>query len=195
MTNHYEAIVVGTSAGGFHALSAMAAEFPESFSLPVIVVQHTKEDNDGFFASHLNSQSALWVKEADDKEAIRSGRLYLAPPGYHLLIEADRSFSLSVDPRVKYSRPSIDVLFNSAADVYQDNLIGVILTGANSDGSQGLRNIKGRGGLAIVQEPASAEVACMPREAIAATPVDHVLALQEIGPFLRQFHEPILVKG
>jgi len=194
MTNHYEAIVMGVSAGGFQALTAMVAEFPESFSLPVIVVQHTKENNDGFLARHLNSQSPLWVKEADDKEAIQSGRLYLAPPGYHLLIEADRSFSLSVDPRVNYSRPSIDVLFNSAADVYWDDLIGVILTGANSDGSQGLRNIKARGGLAIVQNPASAEAACMPREAIAATPVDHVLALEEIGPFLRNFHEPLLAK-
>ncbi len=195
MTNHYEAIVLGVSAGGFHALSAIVPEFPESYSLPVIVVQHMGEANEEFLARHLNRHSAVLVKEAGDKEAIQPGTLYLAPPGYHLLIEEDRSFSLSVDPRVNYSRPSIDVLFNSAADVYQGSLIGVILTGANSDGSQGLRNIKERGGLAIAQDPASAEVEYMPQKAIAAAQVDHVLKLEEIGPFLRQFHDPRRVKS
>jgi len=195
MSKHYEAIVLGVSAGGFHALSAIVPEFPESYSLPVIVVQHMGEANDEFLARYLNSHSAVLVKEAGDKEAIQSGTVYLAPSGYHLLIEEDRSFSLSVDPRVNYARPSIDVLFNSAADVYQGSLIGVILTGANSDGSQGLRNIKERGGLAIAQDPASAEVEFMPREAISAAQVDHVLKLDEIGPFLRQFHHPTRIRS
>lgn len=190
LSNHYEAIVLGTSAGGLHALSTIIPELPEFYSLPVMVVQHLREDSDGFLVDHLNRHSAMLVKEADDKEKIQAGTMYLAPPGYHLLIEEDRSLSLSVDPRVNFSRPSIDVLFNSAADVYQSKLIGIILTGANTDGSQGLRRIKERGGLVIAQDPSSAEVDCMPQEAINATQVDQVLPLQSIGPFLRKFHHP-----
>lgn len=188
MGQHYEAIVLGTSAGGFKALSAIVPELPAHYSLPVIVVQHMREDSDGFMTQHLNSLSAVLVKEAEDKEPIQPGILYIAPPGYHLLIEENRSFSLSVDPKVNYTRPSIDVLFDSAADVYEDRVIGVILTGANSDGSRGLGRIKERGGLAIAQDPASAEADYMPGEAINTTHIDHVLKLQEIGPFLRQFH-------
>ena len=149
-----------------------------------------REDSDGLMTQHLNSLSAVLVKEAEDKEPIQPGILYIAPPGYHLLIEENRSFSLSVDPKVNYTRPSIDVLFDSAADVYEDRVIGVILTGANSDGSRGLGRIKERGGLAIAQDPASAEAAYMPGAAINTNHIDHFLKLQEIGPFLRQFHVP-----
>jgi len=184
MTLHHEAIVIGVSAGGLTALSTIVPSLPEGFPLPVTVVQHRRPNSDGFLAAHLNERSPLPVKEVDDKEPIRPGVVYLAPADYHVLIEEDGTFSLSVDERVRYSRPSIDVLFHSAADVYADKTIGVILTGANADGSEGLKHIKQRGGLAIVQDPATAEAECMPQEAINATRVDRILRLEDIGPFL-----------
>lgn len=186
MTQNYKAVVVGTSAGGLEALSVVTASLPGDFSLPVAVVQHRRSDSDDFLAVHLDERSRLRVKEADDKEPIRPGTIYLAPAGYHLLIERDGTFSLSLDERVNYCRPSIDVLFDSAADVFEDKVIGVFLTGSNSDGSQGLKHIKQCGGLAVVQDPACAEADCMPREAIEATQVDQVLALEKIAPFLVQ---------
>ena len=111
-------------------------------------------------------------------------KIYIAPPNYHLLVEADRTFSLSIDEPVNYARPSIDVLFETAADVYKTNLIGVILTGANTDGSHGLKRIKETGGLSVVQDPSTAEADTMPRAAIAAVDVDYVLPLEEIGKVL-----------
>lgn len=184
----YEAIVIGVSAGGMQALSTILPELPKDFSLPLIVVQHIQEGSKSGLSKYLDRISKILVKEADEKELIRPGTVYLAPASYHLLIEEDRTFSLSVDPRVNYARPSIDVLFESAADVYENGLIGVILTGANSDGSQGLKKIKQYGGLTIVQDPATAVAECMPLMAIQATEVDHVLRLEDIGPFLRRFH-------
>ena len=126
------------------------------------------------------------VKQADEKEKIVPAMIYIAPPNYHLLVEDDRTFSLSVDELVNFSRPSIDVLFESAADAYGKRLIGIILTGANSDGSNGLKKIKECGGMAIVQDPESSEADTMPRAAIKATKVDYVLPLEEIGTFLRK---------
>ncbi len=186
MRQNYKAVVVGASAGGLDALSKLIPGLPERFPLPVVVVQHRRPDADDFLAAHLDGQSPLPVKEADDKELIRAGTVYLAPADYHLLIERDGTFALSLDDRVNHCRPSIDVLFDSAADVYRDKVIGVVLTGANSDGSRGLKHIKQRGGLAVVQDPASAEAACMPREATKATAVDRVLSVDRIAPFLVQ---------
>ncbi len=184
MTQNYKVVVIGVSAGGLEALSTVIPSLPGDFPLPVIVVQHRRPDSDEFLAVHLNGRSRLRVKEADDKEAIRPGTVYLAPADYHLLIEQDGTFALSLDERIHHCRPSIDVLFDSAADVYRDKVIGVVLTGANPDGSQGLKHIKQCGGLAIVQDPDCAEAECMPREAIKATRVDRVLALEQIAPFL-----------
>jgi len=134
----------------------------------------------------LGQSSQIVVKEAEDKEPLRSGIAYLAPPGYHLLIEPDRSFSLSVDARVNYSCPSIDVLFESAAHVFGESLIGVVLTGANKDGAQGLKIIKEHGGLAIVQNPESAEARSMPQAALAAVSADYVVDLEQLAPLLVQ---------
>ncbi len=186
MRQNYKVVVIGASAGGLDALSRVIPGLPGDFPLPVVVVQHRRHDTDGFLAAHLDGQSRLSVKEADDKELIRAGSVYLAPANYHLLIEADGAFALSVDEPVNCCRPSIDVLFDSAADVYRDKVIGVVLTGANSDGSRGLKHIKQRGGLAVVQDPASAEATCMPCEAIKATAVDRVLPVDRIAPFLVQ---------
>lgn len=176
----YRAVVIGASAGGIHAIKAIIMALPGNFHLPIIIVQHISPLSDNYWITLMDSLSALTVKEADEKEKIRKGTIYITPPNYHLLIERDETFSLSIDPKVNYARPSIDVLFESAADVYKDQLIGVILTGANSDGANGLRRIKEYGGLAIVQDPATAESASMPTAAIAATQVDYILPLEEI---------------
>jgi two-component system, chemotaxis family, protein-glutamate methylesterase/glutaminase len=182
--NQYEAVVIGVSAGGLRALSLLLSSLSRAFPLPVIIVQHTKEGCDSFLAEHLSTQAPFRVKEADDKEYLQPGCVYLAPPGYHLLVEEDRSLSLSVDPPVMHSRPSIDVLFESAAYVFEHTCIGVVLTGANEDGSQGLRQIKRYGGLAIVQNPQTAESPKMPSAAIREAGPDYILDLEDIGRLL-----------
>lgn len=183
-TYPYDAIVVGSSAGGLRALMELLAYLPKSFPLPIIIVQHLLDGNDSLLAGFLNDNTAITVKEAEDKEAIQSGFAYLSPPGYHLLIEEDYSLSLSMDPRVNFSRPSIDVLFESAAFVYAERCIGIVLTGASADGSQGLNRIKSNGGMTLVQDPATAKFSIMPQAAIKATVVDHVLTLEDMGLFL-----------
>jgi len=182
--NDYRLVVMGVSAGGMNALSIVIPSLPRDFSLPVVVVQHVHMDSDGFLANFLDDTSAVHVKEADDKDPLRGMTTYIAPADYHLLIEASGLLSLSVDDPHNHSRPSIDVLFDSAAEVFANQVIGVVLTGANEDGSQGLKRIKTAGGLAIVQNPATAESSVMPQAAIEATNVDWVLELNEIGPFL-----------
>lgn len=180
----YEAVVIGVSAGGIEALKVILSPLPASFPLPIAIVQHRDQRSDGFLAEYLDRLSGLVVSEAEDKEPLCPGHAYLAPAGYHLLIESDRSFSLSVDPRVNYSCPSIDVLFESAADAFADSLIGIILTGANADGARGLKTIKSHGGLTIVQNPQTAQAAAMPRAALDATAVDYLVDLQDIAPLL-----------
>jgi len=182
----YQAIVIGTSAGGTDALAEIIPKLPDNFSLPIIIVQHRHRNTDEFGTYYFDENSALKVKEADEKEPIVREYVYMAPANYHLLVEEDRTFSLSVDERVNYSRPSIDVLFESAAEVYKSKLIGIILTGANRDGAEGLKRIKQCSGLAIVQDPEGAESDAMPRAALAACEVDYVLSLEEIAKFLRE---------
>jgi len=180
----YQIIVIGGSAGAVTALRELLPVFQEGYPLPIVVVQHLHPQQDNYLIRHFADHCILPLKEAEEKEPIQGGRIYFAPPNYHLLIEADKTFSLSIDARVNYARPSIDVLFESAADAYAPGLVGVILTGANNDGARGLRYIKERGGLTIVQDPRTAEVAYMPRAALAATPVDYVLSLAAIGRLL-----------
>ncbi len=180
----YEAIVIGASAGGLQALKRVLTALPASFSFPIAIVQHIADHSECVMADLLDRASRIAVKEAEDKELLRPGTAYLAPPGYHLLIEPDRSISLSVDERVNYACPSIDVLFESAAEVFGEALIGIILTGANADGAHGLKTIKERGGLAIVQDPESAESPTMPRAALAATEVDYRVNLEQLAPLL-----------
>jgi two-component system chemotaxis response regulator CheB len=152
--------------------------------MAIIIVQHISPYSDNYMTYHLDNISQVKVKEVDEKEKIVPGHVYTAPPNYHVLVEEDETFSLSVEDRVNFARPSVDVLFESAAEVYGPRLIGVILTGANNDGSRGLKRIKEKGGLAIVQNPSTAEVDGMPGAAVSTTKVDHILELEEIGPFL-----------
>ncbi len=185
----YKAIVIGVSAGGFDALKLVLSPLPENFPLAVIIVQHLHETSDNFLARHLDTQCALSVKFADEKEEIIPGQVYIAPAGYHLLIEQDKTFSLSIDDLVNYTRPSVDVLFESASDAYGDALIGVILTGANRDGSQGIKKIKENGGLTVAQSPQTAASDTMPKAAIATHAIDHILELEKIPSFLIQIIE------
>lgn len=183
-SGQYHAVVMGVSAGGLLALSKILPELDADYPLPVLIVQHMRPDSDGFLWQHLDKLSRVTVKEAEDKEAIQPKTVYIAPPDYHLLVEPNRTIALSAEERVNYSRPSIDVLFETAAEVYQQGLIGVILTGANSDGTMGLKKIKHYAGLAIVQSPDSAEYDIMPCSAIASVAVDHIVPLAKLGHFL-----------
>ncbi|MBV8886383.1 MAG: chemotaxis protein CheB [Chroococcidiopsidaceae cyanobacterium CP_BM_RX_35] len=180
----FQLVVLGTSLGGLHALGVVLSGLPQSFSLPIVVVHHRHKDSDDTLVFFLQQYSALLLKEAEEKEMIVPGQVYFAPADYHLLVEADGNLALSTEAPVSYARPSIDVLFESAADAYAEKVIGVILTGANYDGAQGLAKIKARGGLAIVQEPTTAESHTMPAAAVAAVAVDYVLPLEEISRFL-----------
>ncbi|MBI5093826.1 MAG: chemotaxis protein CheB [Candidatus Hydrogenedentes bacterium] len=176
----YRAIVAGVSMGGVEALRVMFGGLPGDFPLPLLVVHHTGVDPGSELASILDARSAIRVKEADDEEVIRPGTAYLAPANYHLLVEKSGALALSVDPPVNFARPSVDVLFESAATAFGSRLIGVILTGAGSDGSRGLKAVQDKGGVAIVQDPADAEADSMPRGALAVVTADHVLPLKNI---------------
>jgi two-component system chemotaxis response regulator CheB len=177
-------IVIGCSSGGLHALKRIFASISAGFPLPFATVQHLSSESSGALAGLLAQNAQIPVKEAEDKEPVQPGTVYLAPAGYHLLIEADATFSLSVDEKENYSRPSIDTLFESAADVYGARLTGVILSGSNSDGARGLAKVQARGGYTIVQDPGSAEAGEMPLAALKACTPDQILPLEKIGPFL-----------
>ncbi len=184
MKRGFQAVVIGVSAGGFKALNVLLPMFPPDFPNPVIIVQHRRAVGAEFLVESLNGKCSLTVKEAEDKEKIQAGKVYIAPGGYHLLVEKQRLLSLSVDEPVCFSRPSIDVLFETAAHAFRTHLIGVILTGANSDGSEGVKNIKANMGLTIAQDPDTAEVKLMPSSAIATGCIDYILPLEDIAPFI-----------
>jgi two-component system chemotaxis response regulator CheB len=188
-TGTYRAVVVGVSMGGVEALRVLFAGLPRDFALPVLVVEHISPDSDNDPANLFNEPSALRVKEADEGELAVSGTAYLAPANYHLLIERNGRLALSTDPAINFARPSVDVLFESAAEAFGPALIGVILTGAGSDGSAGLKCIKDKGGLAVVQDPTDADADSMPRCALTLVKADHVLPLREIAPLLCRLAE------
>ena len=180
----YRAIVIGTSAGGLHAVSAILDEFPADYPIPVIIVQHRSKDQRELLEEVLQSKCKIRIKQADEKEKIESGCVYIAPPDYHLLVESDETFSLSADEPVRFSRPSIDVLFETAAAVFKNALIGIILTGASNDGSSGIVAIKKNGGLTIAQNPAEAQFPFMPKSSIETKEINYVWTLSDIRNFL-----------
>jgi len=188
----YKAVVIGTSAGGLTALTRVLSPLPGDFPLPIIIVQHLSPDSDDFLIRHLKRSCDLNVKEAEDKDVPRPGWIYVAPPNYHLMVEEERYLSLSVGPPVNFSRPSIDVLFETAADAYTRGLVGIILTGANSDGTRGSQKIRMLKGQVIVQDPETAEADMMPRSVIEKKAADKVLPLDEIGKYLRNLIKDIL---
>ena len=189
---HYEAIVIGVSSGGLKAMKVMFSILPKDFNTPIIIVQHISPRSDNQWIKLLNDKCNLYLEEADEKEKIRNGKVYIAPPNYHLLIEKDKTFSLTIDERVNFARPSIDVLFESAAEAYKNKLIGVVLTGSNNDGTNGIKRIKELGGLTIVQDPETAESSYMPASAIAAIKPDYILSLEEITDLLIKLDKQII---
>jgi two-component system chemotaxis response regulator CheB len=176
-------IVVGASWGGLQALTVLVSGFPADFALPIVLIQHRSRDSTSALAELLQDVSKLCVCEVEDKAPIVTGHVHIAPPDYHLLIESG-TFALSTEAPYRYSRPSIDITFESAAYAYDGDTIGVVLTGANQDGSDGLRRIVSQKGTAIVQDPATAESPTMPKAAIAAVPTATVLPLEGIAPHL-----------
>nr|MBF0220619.1 chemotaxis protein CheB [Desulfobulbaceae bacterium] len=180
---NFDVMVIGASAGGWTALGEILPYLPPEWPLAVVVVLHLHPTSDQFHLKHFSRSCSLQVKDAEEMESLSPGVIYFASPQYHLLIERDRTFSFSSENKVCFSRPSIDVLFESAATAYGSKVIGVILTGANTDGAVGLLSIKEYGGTTVVQDPKTAESPCMPQAAIRATTVDYVLDL----PSMRQF--------
>jgi two-component system, chemotaxis family, protein-glutamate methylesterase/glutaminase len=180
----YELIVIGASWGGLQAVGQVLADAGDD--LPAtIVVQHRDPSGSDGLASLLQERTRLELRDAEDKDELAPGTVYLAPLDYHLLVESGGTLALSTEDRVHFARPSIDVLFESAAHAYRDRCVGIVLTGANEDGAAGLKRIKELGGVAIVQDPKTSTRSEMPAAALAATNADVVLPLEEIGKFLR----------
>lgn len=182
---NWNAIVIGGSAGSLKALSEMLPALPRNFPLPIMVVVHLPPDKKSMLAEVLQAKCSVEIKEAEDKEPVRPGVVYFAPPDYHLLVEAEGYLALSYDRPELFSRPSIDVLFESASDVYGEKLIAIILSGANNDGALGLKTVVEAGGMAIVQSPNGAYAATMPIAALAECPSAQILSTEQIANFFR----------
>jgi len=176
-----EAIVIGASAGAVEALFSVLSDLPASYRIPIMVVVHLPPDKKSVIADLLQAKCGMDVHEALDKEPIKPGTIYFAPPDYHMLVESGRFLSLSTEEPVLFSRPAIDILFETAADVYGENLLGIILSGASSDGANGLKMIMNEGGRIIVQNPKGAYASPMPEAAIAACPGAEIMSLKEIA--------------
>src|SRR5665213_469598 len=174
----HEAIVIGASAGGLNALSVIIEGLPADYHLPIIIVQHRSKDERTLLEEIIQQKSKVKVRQANEKDQIENGVVYFAPADYHLLIERDKTFSLSCDERVNYSRPSVDVLFETASDVFKNKLVAVILTGANRDGADGIKCVKKNGGTTIAQQPETAQHGVMPLAAIETGCVQYIFTLE-----------------
>ncbi|MEQ9007539.1 MAG: chemotaxis protein CheB, partial [Ekhidna sp.] len=182
-------IVVGMSAGGMKLLVTLLQALPADFTIPIVCVMHLSEDTGDSWVNLMNNKTPLTVKEAEEKETIQNGTIYLAPPGYHLLIEGDRSFTLTYDERVNYARPSIDVTFETAAYSLGNQVIGFLGTGGNSDGAKGLLRIKERGGYTMVQQPSFAEFPAMPESALQLFEPNKIVTVEGLINQLLAFDE------
>lgn len=191
----YEAIVMGVSAGGLATLSAILRGLPDRYPLPVIIIQHRSKEERNLLEEVLQSRCTIPIRQAEEKERIAAGAVYFAPPDYHLLIGEDRRFVLTYDEPVHFSRPSIDLLFETAAEAYEDKLVGIILTGASKDGAEGIHAISHAGGYTIAQDPKEAPYPLMPRAAIATGSVRSILTSDEIGRFLLKIGQQSLPHG
>lgn len=190
MSSKPHAVVMGVSAGALEALSAILPVLPADYPLPIVIVVHLPPHKDSILAALLSRKCSLRVCEAEDKEPLLAGTVYIAPPDYHVLVEKDKTLSLSTEEEILYSRPSIDVLFETAADAYGESLLGIVLTGANEDGSRGLRTIISYGGLAIVQRPDTATARMMPQSALKACPEALALSPKDIASYLLKMIGP-----
>jgi two-component system chemotaxis response regulator CheB len=179
----YEVVVIGASWGGLNAVGSILAAIPDDFQVPIVVAQHRAASDHGNLAQSLGQRSALPVEEVDDKSSLEQGRVYIAPSDYHTMLDG-HAFSLSTDEHVHFSRPAIDVLFESAADSFGPQVIGVVLTGANRDGAEGLLRVKESGGYTIVQDPSSASQPVMPQAAIDTARPHTIVPLDKIPAVL-----------
>ncbi len=189
LSRPYKAIVIGGSAGSFSVLATLLSRIPKDFSLPIIICCHRLKHVRSGFIEALEIKSVKKVSEPDDKEGVKRGRVYVAPANYHLGIELGNTFVLSTEEMVNNSRPAIDITFETAAYVYKDKMIGILLTGANKDGALGMKRVKNSGGLTIVQEPSECTIDTMPKAAMAATKIDYVMKVEEIIKFINDLHK------
>ena len=186
----FDVVVIGASWGGLRAFERVLGNLPADFPTPIVIAQHRDVDAEEDLLAHLlNRYTGLSIEDADDKRALEPGTVLLSPPGYHVLI-ADGCVDLSVDAPVQFARPSIDVLFESAADEYGARTLGVLLTGANADGAAGLAEIARRGGRTVVQDPDDAERPEMPRAALAVMTPDHIVPIDEVAPLIERLCRP-----
>lgn len=185
----YKAVVIGGSAGSFQGVVKILSRLPQNFPLPVIMCLHRLKHVRNGFVEALSIKSTVEIAEPIDKEPVKKGKVYLAPSNYHLSVELGNFFSLSTEETVNNSRPAIDITLSTAAYLFKDKLIGILLSGANKDGALGMKSIKEKGGLTIVQDPAECMIDTMPKAATNATDIDHVLKVEEIVEFLIQLHK------
>ncbi len=188
----FEAIVIGGSAGSFTIITQILAELPQPFALPIFMCLHRLKDKREGFKEALEIKSKIKIEEPDDKTIIQQNTSYLAPANYHMLIENKKLISLSTTELVQFSRPSIDVMFESAADVYRDKLLAILLSGANKDGAEGMRTIKERGGFTIIQDLKTCTMITMPEAAFKLTQIDLQLKPNDISDFLKVLNQLIL---
>ena len=186
LNNSYKAVVVGGSAGSFQGIVKILSQLPKSFPLPIIMCLHRLKHVRNGFVEALSIKSVVQVVEPYDKEPIKKGGVYLAPSNYHMSVELGNHFALSTEDMVNNSRPAIDITLGTAAYVYRDKLIGILLSGANRDGGLGMKHIKDKGGLTIVQEPTECMIDTMPKAALGLTKIDHVLKIEQIVQFLKE---------
>jgi two-component system chemotaxis response regulator CheB len=182
--NVCEALVIGGSAGSLDVLLRVLPHLSPDLSFPIIIVVHRKHGADSLLPELLSGKTKLTVKEVDEKEKIRAGVIYIAPSDYHLLIEKDHTFSLDYSEKVNYSRPSIDVTFQAAAEIYKQNVVCMLLSGSNADGVNGLKSVKAFGGLAVIQDPSSAQVPYMPAQAAENVKIDYTLSIKDTAEFI-----------
>lgn len=182
--NKCDALIVGGSAGSLDVLLKVLPAVRPDISFPIVIVIHRKHGADSLLPELLSGRTQLKVKEVDEKEVLAPGVVYIAPSDYHTLIEQDRTFSLDYSEKINYSRPSIDATFQTAAEVYKDKLVCLLLSGSNSDGVNGLKSAKAWEGITVVQDPKSAQVAYMPAQAAAQVEIDYILPIEDIADFI-----------
>lgn len=179
-----DAFIIGGSAGSLDVLLKVLPKVSPDISFPIIIVIHRKHGADSLLPDLLSSRTSLIVKEADEKERIVAGTVYIAPSDYHLLIETDQTFSLDYSEKINYSRPAIDATFQTAAEVYKNKLVCLLLSGSNADGVTGLKSVKAWDGIAVIQDPETAQVAYMPEQARKQVEIDRILRIEEVADFI-----------
>lgn len=184
LNNSYKAVVIGGSAGSFQGIVKILSQIPKTFHLPIILCLHRLKHVRNGFVEALSIKSVVQVVEPNDKDQIKKGGVYLAPSNYHMSIELGNHFAMSTEDMINNSRPAIDVTLGTAAYVYRDKLIGILLSGANKDGGLGMKHIKEKGGLTIVQEPTECMIDTMPKAALSLTQIDYTMKVDQIVEFL-----------